>query len=85
MRIEESVSELEALRMEVAAYREAFTAMAWARAAESYHAFDALRDDICPACGSAVRVVTGAEYPGELSAHGTPIGPNVVRLKPRYA
>ena len=78
------MTELEELRAEVRAYREAFTAMQYAKEIERFHLVDGLKDDLCPACGSPVRLVEGPEYPGELSAHGTEIGQATVRLKPRY-
>jgi len=78
------MTELEELRAEVRAYREAFTAMQYAKEIERFHILGGLKDDLCPACGSPVRVIEGAEYPGELSIHGSPICDSTVRLKPRY-
>ena len=79
------MSRLEELEAEVRAYREAFTAMQYAKEIERFHVIDGLKDDLCPACGSPVRVVVGERYSGERSAHGTEIGQSTVRLFPRYA
>lgn len=78
------MSRLEELEAEVRSYREAFTAMGYAKELERFHLLDGLKDDRCPACGSPVRLVEGPEYPGERSPHGTEISESTVRLKPRY-
>lgn len=79
------MTEVEELRAEVNAYREAFQAMAYAKTIERFHTLTGLKDDLCPACGSPVRIIIGPEHPGELSAHGTPISESTVRLMPRYS
>lgn len=53
----EVMTELEELRAEVAAYREVFTAVSWARMRDRFHAFDSIKNDSCPACGGRVRIV----------------------------
>lgn len=67
-----AMTELEELRAEVASYREAFTAMEYARRIERFHQLDAIRDDKCPCCGSPIRVVD--------NGHGSG-----VKLEPRFA
>ena len=62
----------EELEAENRVWREVFTAMQWAQSAYRFHAFDALRDDTCPACGSPVRL--------EDNGHGTG-----VKLRPRFS
>ena len=66
------MTELEELRAEVRIWRETFTAMEWAKSAYRFHAFDALRDDTCPSCGSPVRL--------EDNGYGTG-----VKLRPRFS
>ena len=54
---EDRIAELEAmLEQERAHTRELLTAVQWARMADRFHAFDAIKDDACPCCGARVAV-----------------------------
>lgn len=76
--------EVRRLQVVNASLTTALTSSRYAKELERFHVLDGLKDDLCPSCGSPVQVVEGPRYQGELSAHGTPIGPATVRLFPRY-
>jgi rRNA maturation endonuclease Nob1 len=46
----------EQLERERAYFREVLTAVEWARMKDRFHAFDAIKDDACPACGGRVLI-----------------------------
>ena len=75
------LTELEELRAEVTAYREAFTAMQYAKEMERFHTFKGVKDDLCPCCGGPVQAIEGPMFPGERSPHGTEVGPATLRLR----
>jgi len=53
----EDVGELEYLRARLALLEEQMRVTAAHRMFERFHAFDAIKDDRCPACGGPVNVV----------------------------
>jgi hypothetical protein len=64
-RVTGRVAELEAqLASERAFHREQLTAVSWARMRDRFHAFDAIKNDSCPACGGRVKVEEGRDPEG---------------------